>query len=163
MKKLQLIIFFIITVFSANAQDKPNEKETVQLIEEMLNDSPIMYNGAVFTRTYSIKETEMYLKEKKESVFGISRKSTQYKDINWAGLVFDDKSIDSTTVEFYCRVGFYVGPSFSGYTKQEKSGEIINNTDLHYLEFYVTDYYTQNLINAFLRLKEIYTEKGIQK
>lgn len=86
MKKLKLIIFFIITVLSANAQDKPSEEETVQLIQSILNDNTIYTKSGceLSPKTFSIKGMEIRTIEEREDYTYYA----YYEKIHWERLDF---------------------------------------------------------------------------
>ncbi len=159
MKKLKLIIFFIITVLSANAQDKPSEEETVQLIQSILNDNTIYTKSGceLSPKTFSIKGMEIRTIEEREDYTYYA----YYEKIHWERLDFYEEP-KITTCAGLSTVKFYV-PWFNCYYKYGRSGKFKQGQNDNSFEFYAATDKIQNLIDALLRLKEIYTEMDSQK
>ncbi len=142
MKKIFLVFFLVAIVFSAKAQDKLSKKETIKLIESILND----YSAWLDKREYSIKDDKMIINN-------VTLEFYQYYDrIHWDQLEFKGTA-KYKEKDGYIYLGFSI--TYNYYEKFSSNDE----PDIKYgdtILFVIREDKVDALKNAFLRLKEIH-------
>jgi hypothetical protein len=133
----------VVIVFTANAQDKPSKKETIQLIEHLLNDIP-----NAFDEKYTIKDDIVICGREDDDTPDV------YKNVDWGYLeIYSTNPYEYE--EGYVTLSLYFANGYT-YVYQIEVSDEPEITTRSYMEFDISEAIVEDLKNAFLRLKEIY-------